>query len=653
MKYFLVVVNLLVSSVGNTSFHEWTISEVFSNEDGTVQFIELGTSVDGQGLIKNRLLTTISDGGAPVSFTITDDIASTTANKKLLFATAAFSTFAGSVTPDFTLPNNFFNPNAANINIDFAGVDDVDINGELPTDGQLSLGANLLTSTNTPENFTQEKGEVDLYLIYKHGYEGCDYVYRDSDIDTFGDPTNRLESCDPIPGYVSNSLDCNDSDDHIKPGVFDEPDNNYIDENCDGVDGEASNAIFVSENLGINSNDGTITSPVKGVNIGLNKAIAQGKTHIYVAQGTYDGGIVQLRNGISLYGGYNDQANWTRSANQSIIYSNRVKDTHRIAVFGNNIISTTVIDTFEIRTAGITNPGRSNYGLHCNTCGGLVLRNSLLNIGRAGNGSFGQTGRRGDIGLRGNNGSNGCANTNCGYAGARRNGSGGSYGGAGGAGGYDDSAGTKGENGNGGVNAGFGGGGSGGASEACSLINSTNNPGVSGNDGRNNSNSGFPGIHGTGFTFSNGYRIARQGSSGTTGPSGYGGGGGGGGGGGEGSTFSCNEDTGGGGGSGGTGGTGGSGGTGGEGGGSVYGIFLTNTTGASYTNNNFFTLGDPGIGGQGGSGGQGGPGGQGGTGGSANDQGGKGGNGGNGGHGGTGGTGGDGADGVSLTVYND
>lgn len=59
--------------------------------------------------------------------------------------------------------------------------------------------------------------------------------YEDSDNDGFGNPTVITTSCLGIApgGYVTNDLDCDDTDSDINPNALEIP-NNAVDENCDG-----------------------------------------------------------------------------------------------------------------------------------------------------------------------------------------------------------------------------------------------------------------------------------------------------------------------------------------------------------------------------------------------------------------------------------
>ena len=74
--------------------------------------------------------------------------------------------------------------------------------------------------------------------------------YADADGDTHGDAAVTTTTCDGAPmGYVSNSDDCNDSDDSIYPGAIDLC--NGIDNDCDGnIDEDALFTTYYVDNDG-------------------------------------------------------------------------------------------------------------------------------------------------------------------------------------------------------------------------------------------------------------------------------------------------------------------------------------------------------------------------------------------------------------------
>src|SRR5688572_26654060 len=126
----LLGLKLLAASAGpaNAAFHLWHVKEVFTNADGSVQFIELFNSFAGEQFVANHTLRSNSDGVIK-NFIIPGNLPNSpfTANTHMLIATPSFAGLPGAVTPDFTLPAGsvpFFNPNANNITISFSGSND-------------------------------------------------------------------------------------------------------------------------------------------------------------------------------------------------------------------------------------------------------------------------------------------------------------------------------------------------------------------------------------------------------------------------------------------------------------------------------------------------------------------------------------------------
>lgn len=155
------------------AFHLWRIQEVFTNASGSVQFIELfcPPGNDFEDELAGHSITATSDGSLR-SYTLAAKLPSTppTGGRTFLIATPSFDDLAGSVAPDYaTLPTSFFNPDAASITINFAGVDVLTFAGSaLPKNGTLSLldtnpggVASLTTAANSPKNFAGAAGSIN------------------------------------------------------------------------------------------------------------------------------------------------------------------------------------------------------------------------------------------------------------------------------------------------------------------------------------------------------------------------------------------------------------------------------------------------------------------------------------------------------------
>lgn len=430
------------------------------------------------------------------------------------------------------------------------------------------------------------------------------------------------------------------------------PDDGFQDLNCDGVDGDASKAIFVDGVDGNDGNAGTATAPVKSINTGIQKAKVAGRSQVLVSRGTYLE-RVKLENGISVYGGYAGAPDWSRAfiGDGTIVLQTAPADGLMNAVWGANLVAETEVNALTIETYGAWGAGTSNYGVRCVNCPGLVLRGNLLKVGYGADGDDGGdddddgTGATGQKGGDGTDGDHDGSTRGQGGAGGGTSGTPrGGAGGQGGAKGAND--GDPGSKGGGGVLGGAGGTGGNHSTDGVDISD-----GKAGRVG----GAGAQGTMGTGgvggqVDVSTYLWTSASGTAGGTGTRGDGGSGGGGGGG-QGSCFPCLNGSGNGGGGGGEGGYGGTGGQPGTGGGGSFGVFLVDTSGARLVSNTIRTAG----GGAGGAAGDGGAGGQGGVGGNGSTykakEIGSGGNGGRGGSGGKGGEGGGGAGGPSYGVY--
>ncbi len=407
--------------------------------------------------------------------------------------------------------------------------------------------------------------------------------------------------------------------------------------------------------------DGTVGAPYATIQGAITGAVAQQKTRVAVAGGSYTG--FTAASGVSVVGGYDQSfvkggsdgatavtvtagAGATAATVSNLALPITLKDLTLVGGGGPNatgvlvIGSTVAFEGVTVDSGTASGAGSSAYGIRAIDGSTVTVTGSSI---QARNGVAGAVGADGTAGGAGTNGANGATGNNAGGAAANpgspliRSGGGGgngvvcagllglfclsAVGGAGGSAGGDITASpNRGGAGGAGGATNSGGGGGGGAGVIAPTVAAAAN-----------------GVAAPGDTYS-------AGTGGTGGAAAAAGGGGGGGGG-----ASNNTSGSGGGGAGGMGGLSGLGGLGGTGGGGSFAIYATDSS-LTVTSSSLDT-GNGGQGGKGGTGGVGGKGGNGGTGGTgASSRGaGGGGGGGAGGNGGGGGAGGNG--GPSIGAY--
>lgn len=76
---FTLAAAILFAQSANATFHLWQIAEIYSNADGTVQYIELTTSASGQQFVGGHQVTA-SQNGASRSFTLPTNLPGDTSN---------------------------------------------------------------------------------------------------------------------------------------------------------------------------------------------------------------------------------------------------------------------------------------------------------------------------------------------------------------------------------------------------------------------------------------------------------------------------------------------------------------------------------------------------------------------------------------------
>lgn len=431
--------------------------------------------------------------------------------------------------------------------------------------------------------------------------------------------------------------DCAPSDSAIHPGAEDQPDLAFVDANCDGIDGDEADSVFVSPS-GDDSNPGTRSAPKRQIQAAI---AALGARHdVLVAAGTYaHTAISGDKRGIGVFGGYDGQS-WARGLASVSAIAGRQEGVLVVNSEG------VVLQLLTVNGSAIE-AGGTSYGIRVfndtaspPTSVALTIESSQVFANRGQNGLPGVQGSSGRTSADGYPGRPGSCD--------------GSTPGAGGIGGPSPIGRAGGAGGRGAIEGGGSGGSPGGVGQIgtaggaggkhYSLSPSTF--GANGDDGR----AGLAGSQGVGGADESGDGTAWAGKAGTAGEAGTpgNGGGGGGGSGGQGGPL-VDDGSGNGGGGGGAGGEAGTGGGGGSPGGGSIGLFTYRVQ--VVVRSSTITAITGGEGGRGGAGGLGAAGGEGGLLQSyCWDEIGSSGKGGNGGKGGDGGGGGGGAGGPSIAL---
>jgi len=141
------------------SFHAYTINELYSNADGSVQFIEMTVgSEDGEGFWAGHFISS-SQSGTTHRYTFPSNLPSeATANTKVLIATQGFADL-GIVSPDYIIPSGFLFTNGGTAN--YANVDSYSY-ASLPTDGSNSLSRTGSRALASPTDFAGTTSKVVL-----------------------------------------------------------------------------------------------------------------------------------------------------------------------------------------------------------------------------------------------------------------------------------------------------------------------------------------------------------------------------------------------------------------------------------------------------------------------------------------------------------
>jgi hypothetical protein len=143
------------------AFHLFRIDQVFSNADGSIQYVVMreSTGSNNENFWGGQSLRSVDQAGTSKQLLFPSNLpSSATASRSVLIATPGFAAL-GLVTPNYTMPAEFVPRNGGTLN--FAGVDQISL-PVLPIDGATAIDRNGAPVPATPRNFAGDSATVML-----------------------------------------------------------------------------------------------------------------------------------------------------------------------------------------------------------------------------------------------------------------------------------------------------------------------------------------------------------------------------------------------------------------------------------------------------------------------------------------------------------
>lgn len=165
----LIFALIALPDSAHATFHLWSVNELYSSADGSVQFIEFFTSSSFQELLAGHAVTCSGPLGTS-TFNFPSNLPSGTANKTFIVGTANLASIPGGVKPDYVFTNStpflFLNAGETNTVMIVGTLTTPATYTNLPTDGVKSLirtgsGSSFATIvTNSPKNYLGQSNSI-------------------------------------------------------------------------------------------------------------------------------------------------------------------------------------------------------------------------------------------------------------------------------------------------------------------------------------------------------------------------------------------------------------------------------------------------------------------------------------------------------------
>ena len=137
LAFVVTIILSLAAPLAGASFHTFEIDRLYSNADGTIQYIVLRETagMSGQQFLRGHELTSTHAGRTKTMAFPNNLPSSSTGGRQVLIATPGFAAL-GLVTPDYTIPAGFLPTDGGTV--DYAFVSTMTYTS-LPTDGVSAL----------------------------------------------------------------------------------------------------------------------------------------------------------------------------------------------------------------------------------------------------------------------------------------------------------------------------------------------------------------------------------------------------------------------------------------------------------------------------------------------------------------------------------
>jgi hypothetical protein len=168
-RWLTIAAFALVATSARAEFHTFQIEQMYSNADGSVQFVVLHESagMNGENFLAGQVLTS-THAGITKTYLFPQNLpgdycdsyygcmSSPTANRRVLIASQGFAAL-NLVAPNYVVPNGFLPVDGGTLN--YAMVDQVTF-ASLPTDGANALSRSGMIIPNLATNFAGNSASV-------------------------------------------------------------------------------------------------------------------------------------------------------------------------------------------------------------------------------------------------------------------------------------------------------------------------------------------------------------------------------------------------------------------------------------------------------------------------------------------------------------